>query len=78
MPVSKFTVAAALAILAASAPVFAQDARTRALKARAERLTIELIADHDRYGAGSAGDRSQLAVALLSKATEREAVLASL
>jgi hypothetical protein len=77
MPVSKSIVAAALAILAAS-PVFAQDARTRALKARAERLTIELVADHDRYGGGSAGDRSQLAAALLSKATEREAVLASL
>ena len=78
MPPSKSIVAAALVLLAASAPVSAQDAQTRALKARAERLTNELLADHGRYVAGGSSDRSPLAAALVSKATEREAVLASL
>jgi hypothetical protein len=77
MPLSKSLVAAAIVILTAS-PVVAQNAQSRALKARADRLTIELLADHGRYLAGGSNDRSPLAAALLSKATERETVLASL
>jgi len=77
MPLSRSLVAAAIVILTAS-PVVAQNAQSRALKARAERLTIELLADHGRYLAGGSNDRSPLAAALLSKATERETVLASL
>ena len=77
MPPSKSLLAAAIVILTAS-PVVAQNAQSRALKARADRLTIELLADHGRYLAGGSNDRSPLAAALLSKATERETVLASL
>ena len=77
MPLSKSLVAAAIVILTAS-PVVAQNAQSRGLKARAERLTIELLADHARYVAGGTSDRSPLAAAIVSKASEREAVLASL